>query len=283
MKKGIDVSKYQKPRNLEIAGLEGIDFLLIKAIGKGLQVDPEAINHINLARKHKIPYGLYVYSYAKTNVEALDEAIAVINFIQDNGIHDIELPIYIDIEEKKSIPNINNIAYMFTEQIKLAGLKAGIYTYASAFKYVDMGRFPDCSFWISRMFNNMPEPYAETYLSSGFDIYQYGKESWRYGEKAYMEVDVNVADNKFLSGLFNQVVKEEPDQVAPEDVMMTVVKKGSKGKAVKVWQAILGNVAIDGIFGPDTLKKTRLFQKEHNLTQDGCVGPNTWRAGLKSV
>lgn len=63
---------------------------------------------------------------------------------------------------------------------------------------------------------------------------------------------------------------------------MPELKKGATGKAVKVWQAIVGT-AIDGKFGPNTEKKTKAFQKAHKLEQDGVVGKKTWKAGLESV
>lgn len=67
-----------------------------------------------------------------------------------------------------------------------------------------------------------------------------------------------------------------------EDTKMTEIKKGSKGKAVKVWQVILG-INADGDFGATTLSKTKAFQKKHGLTQDGIVGDSTWKAGLKTL
>lgn len=69
----------------------------------------------------------------------------------------------------------------------------------------------------------------------------------------------------------------------PEDVSMTTIKNGSKGHAVKVWQAVLGNVSIDGIFGSGTKKATESFQRAKGLTADGIVGKNTWKKGLESV
>lgn len=65
-------------------------------------------------------------------------------------------------------------------------------------------------------------------------------------------------------------------------VKMPELKKGATGKAVKVWQAIVGT-SIDGKFGPNTEKKTKAFQKAHKLEQDGVVGKKTWKAGLESV
>lgn len=70
------------------------------------------------------------------------------------------------------------------------------------------------------------------------------------------------------------------------DTKMKQIKKGSKGKAVKVWQAIIG-VDIDGSFGTQTRNATIAFQKKafpgNEKEWDGVVGEKTWRAGLESV
>lgn len=66
------------------------------------------------------------------------------------------------------------------------------------------------------------------------------------------------------------------------DEKMPTIKKGSTGKAVKVWQIILGT-AVDGAFGKNTHAATIAFQKKLGLEQDGIVGANTWKAGLETL
>jgi len=61
--------------------------------------------------------------------------------------------------------------------------------------------------------------------------------------------------------------------------MMPTLKRGSKGKAVKIWQTILG-IKVTGSFGEGTEKATKEFQKNHKLTADGVVGGFTWSAGI---
>lgn len=63
---------------------------------------------------------------------------------------------------------------------------------------------------------------------------------------------------------------------------LPIVMYGSVGRAVKVWQTIVG-VEADGEFGKNTLAATLAFQRSRSLLDDGEVGKNTWSAGLKSI
>ena len=67
-----------------------------------------------------------------------------------------------------------------------------------------------------------------------------------------------------------------------EEYDMNTIQKGATGRAVKVWQIIIG-VSPDGDFGDKTVAATKKFQKSHNLTVDGIVGKKTWNVGLKSL
>ncbi len=74
-----------------------------------------------------------------------------------------------------------------------------------------------------------------------------------------------------------------------EDTEMPEIEKGSKGRAVAVWQAIIGFTGkdVDGDFGSKT--KTRTIEKQkawfpnQKAEWDGIVGPKTWKKGLESV
>lgn len=57
---------------------------------------------------------------------------------------------------------------------------------------------------------------------------------------------------------------------------MEVLKRGSKGTAVKILQQVL-KLNVDGIFGPATELAVKQFQKDNNLVVDGIVGNNTWK------
>ena len=61
---------------------------------------------------------------------------------------------------------------------------------------------------------------------------------------------------------------------------METIKNGSKGDAVKILQFRL-ELTPDGIFGPNTEKAVKEFQKNNGLVSDGIVGPKTWEKLLK--
>lgn len=102
----------------------------------------------------------------------------------------------------------------------------------------------------------------------------YNARTWtKHGRLPFIEYDVEGVPNKVT------ITKAS-------DVKMKQIKKGSKGKAVKVWQAILG-VEVDGKFGPETEAATLAFQKKAFPNQPGewdkVVGEKTWKAGLESI
>ena len=65
-------------------------------------------------------------------------------------------------------------------------------------------------------------------------------------------------------------------------VSLPLIMYGSKGSAVRVWQAIVG-VETDGEFGEQTKLATLGFQTNHDLKADGEVGRKTWTAGLSEL
>lgn len=67
-----------------------------------------------------------------------------------------------------------------------------------------------------------------------------------------------------------------PVVIPPAEPVRPLLKKGSKGEAVKDLQRLLGGLAVDGDFGPKTDAAVRAFQKANGLTVDGKVGPYTW-------
>jgi peptidoglycan hydrolase-like protein with peptidoglycan-binding domain len=67
----------------------------------------------------------------------------------------------------------------------------------------------------------------------------------------------------------------------------SLLRQGDRGQAVADWQRQLNRVrsspiAVDGIFGPQTDRATRDFQRDRGILVDGIVGPQT-RAALRAT
>lgn len=76
---------------------------------------------------------------------------------------------------------------------------------------------------------------------------------------------------------------EEPLTKKGDYELMPLVKKGSRGKAVKILQIMLGGLSVDGSFGAKTDEVVRAFQKKKGLLVDGEVGPLTWNALINTL
>jgi peptidoglycan hydrolase-like protein with peptidoglycan-binding domain len=70
-----------------------------------------------------------------------------------------------------------------------------------------------------------------------------------------------------------------PNPEPPTTTEHTIsLSAGSEGRQVKLLQQTLGNIKVDGIFGPETEAAVRAFQASRGLTVDGVVGPLTTAA-----
>ena len=109
----------------------------------------------------------------------------------------------------------------------------------------------------------------------------------------YRTISVN---NKFIRGWgkpnFASKATKEPVKVTPTKpvkkntnvaIELPTLKQGDKGDSVKALQVLLigyghscGKSGADGVFGADTYKAVKAYQKRMYTTQDGIVGKNTW-------
>ena len=98
---GIDVSKYQSSINWQQVKNAGIDFVIIRCgyrgYGTGVLVeDPMFRSHVSGAKAAGLRVGVYFFSQAITEAEAVEEASMAISLVKKVG--GINLPIAIDSE-----------------------------------------------------------------------------------------------------------------------------------------------------------------------------------------
>lgn len=140
---GIDISKHQGIIDWSKVKKTGkVDFAMIRAAYRGysqggIYEDSQFIYNVRGAYNNGIKIGLYFYSSAINEIEAIEEANYVLNLINKYGIKNyITYPIVIDVEDFEGTRNYNltvqertNNVKAFCEVIKNAGYKPMIYSY----------------------------------------------------------------------------------------------------------------------------------------------------------
>ena len=134
---GIDVSKWQKEIDWDKVKNEGVDFAIIRCGYRGsvtgsLVEDPYFEQNIKGARAAGIKVGVYFFTQAVNEVEAVEEASMVISLVRD---YDLQYPVFIDTEgaggngraDSLNVEERTAVCEAFCTTVKNAGLEAGVY------------------------------------------------------------------------------------------------------------------------------------------------------------
>ncbi|MDO4607807.1 MAG: GH25 family lysozyme [Clostridia bacterium] len=154
---GIDVSKWQGKIDWQSVKNFGVKFAFVR-MGYGSQstgarlIDPYFDANMKAAEKAGIPVGVYYYSTATNETEALLDA----QFVIDNiGGYLVSYPVAIDIEDavqaNLSKDTLGNMAKVFGDEIKSAGYTPMLYCNENWYKNkIDTTRIPNMYKWVAR-------------------------------------------------------------------------------------------------------------------------------------
>lgn len=134
---GIDVSKWNKTIDWDEVKDAGIEFAIIRCGYRGassgaLVLDPMYEQNIRGAIEAEIPVGVYFFTQAVDEVEAVEEASMVISLIEE---YDVDYPVFLDSESAGGTGRADGleaeertrIHKAFLETISAAGYETGIY------------------------------------------------------------------------------------------------------------------------------------------------------------
>lgn len=175
---GIDVSKYQSSINWQKVKNAGINFVIIRCgyrgYGSGVLVqDPMFASHITGAKAAGLRVGIYFFSQAITEAEAVEEASMAVKLANQYGIN---MPIAIDSEyaaggrgraDGLSRSDRTKITIAFCNTVASAGYKPMVYASKNWFsEHLDVSQFPSSyRIWVAH--------YAATCGYGGrYDIWQ---------------------------------------------------------------------------------------------------------------
>ncbi len=131
---GVDVSKYNGSIDWKQAAAAGMKFALIKAGSTKSGIDPCFDTNIRNAQEAGMKTGVYIYSYATTPEEAVEEATLLLQWIAP---YTVNFPVVFDLEDRchKNLSTEQLIAIInsFCMTIDAAGYYPMVYSYKNLF------------------------------------------------------------------------------------------------------------------------------------------------------
>lgn len=226
-KLGIDVSKWNEEIDWQAVKEAGIEFAIIRCGYRGassgaLVIDPMYEENIKGAIEAGIPVGVYFYTQALNEVEAVEEASMVIRLIED---YDVDYPVFLDSEsaggkgraDELEAEERTQIHKAFLETISAAGYETGIYASKNWLNdQVDVTELSEYKTWLAE--------YADV---PTYDEYYH---MWQYTSKGtvdgidthvdlnlcYMNIDTSINHAKSAGG-YSGVISGDSGNVPTGD------------------------------------------------------------------
>ena len=196
---GIDVSRFQGEIDWEKVKAAGIDFAFIRAGLRGttegkLLVDDYFEYNIQNATENGIDVGVYFYSQAINEEEALEEVQMVLDLIEP---YKVTFPVVIDIESADSdsartldmtSDQYELVARTFCETVKQAGYTPMIYGNVKSYTVLmDAADVDEYGTWIAYYGTPLYYPYH-------FDIWQYSSSGHVDGIDGNVDLNICITD-----------------------------------------------------------------------------------------
>lgn len=174
---GIDVSKWNTEINWQQVAEYGVDFAIIRMGYRGsttgaLVEDPYFRKNVEGATAAGIKVGLYFFTQAINEVEAVEEASLIAAMASD---YKLDYPIFIDTEsaggsgraDALGVEERTNVCVAFCETVENAGYRAGIYASTNWYDTkLEYDRLSDYVIWLAQYA-------AEPTFGNDYHMWQY--------------------------------------------------------------------------------------------------------------
>ncbi len=196
---GVDISKYQDYVDFGKVKKAGIDFVMLRVGARGygsgqLVLDEYFADNIKRATDAGLEIGVYFFSQAITEDEAVEEANMVLEQIKD---YQITYPVAFDMElisnDTARIDNLSKaekttIAKKFLDTIAAAGYKTMIYGNKQwLIKEIDMSKLTAYDVWLAQVADIPDYPYK-------FTMWQYKTDAEVDGIAGYADLNISFID-----------------------------------------------------------------------------------------
>lgn len=191
---GIDVSKWNGGIDWNAVKNSGVSYVIIRCGYRGsttgaLIEDPMFRSNIKGAQNAGLKVGIYFFTQAVNEVEAVEEASMVLGLIQG---YNISYPVFLDVESSGgradgiSVDTRTAVCKAFCQTIQNSGYRAGIYANKTWFTtHIKTASLTNYKIWLAQY------AAAPTYTATKYDMWQYsstGKVSGISGN-----VDMNIS------------------------------------------------------------------------------------------
>lgn len=219
-RKIIDVSKHNGKidwAKVKAAGIEGA--ILRCGYGSDItsQDDVKWKYNADECTRLGIPFGVYLYSYAKTEAESRSEAAHVLRLIKG---YNLSYPVYLDLEEAGTESHAVKGAKIFCDLIEAAGYTVGIYANQHWFTTVIKNALDKYTKWCAK--------YSATKPSVACDIWQYSSTGKVNGISG--NVDMNICYRDFPAELTGTSGKAPETTATPKGTTLELVVATMQGK-----------------------------------------------------
>lgn len=206
---GIDVSRWNEAIDWASVKEEGVGYAIIRAGYRGsvtgsLVEDSYFKQNIEGAIEAGIPVGIYFFTQATNQVEAVEEASMVLALIDG---YEITYPVFIDTEgaggdgraDGLDVRTRTSVCEAFCETIRSAGYRAGIYASKNWFNnQLDTSRLPDdIVIWLAE-YGDTP-----TY-DKKYHMWQYTSSGRIVGIEGRVDLNLSFLDVGELKGSSNE-------------------------------------------------------------------------------
>ncbi len=158
LEKGIDVSEHNATINWNSVKDDDVTFAYIRA-SYAETTDKRFLENITRANAAGLKTGVYVYSYAETEKEAVEEAEHLLKILRGHRTH---LPVVFDLEDDSIVKSVRTrrdrtrLFLAFAKRIEAAGYKVALYSNLNWLNnYLDRSMLSGYEIWLAH-WNDQP-------------------------------------------------------------------------------------------------------------------------------
>ena len=191
---GIDVSKWNGNIDWNAVKNSGVSYVIIRCGYRGsttgaLIEDPKFKSNIQGAQNAGLKVGVYFFTQAVNEVEAVEEASMALSLIRG---YNITYPVFLDVEASHGRGDTidaatrTKVCRAFCQTIQNSGYKAGIYANKTWFtSYMDAPSLTGYKIWLAQ--------YAATptYTKTRYDMWQYSSKGSVAGIGGYVDMNIS--------------------------------------------------------------------------------------------